>query len=691
VGGVIDVVPGVLGGAIDAVTGAASGAIDAVTGVVGGVIDAVPTVTQKAVTFLHNHITAPLKRWWAERGEKNSEQEESITQFNKIKQEIDNAKINVAFAENNVTFYRNEALKYWHFEEENGKITFIPNGYEAIMKKKEELEGKLRTKEVELDRYFTRTSGEKGDILFYKLGVNKKKADNVFNEYKKLYGEYAEFINKYFEEKEDSNGKVSLVYKVSPEAEKALENYFDALDAYNQARSKYNQVISKYFDTQKIKVNFGKGQVKEISYVHLQNTEGIIGVEENKVYTAEKIKDNAYILKEGEKPIILFVVKEGAIVSYHHLPSSGAYILKEENGIKIINNKSGDYTQIVIKENGELEIYNYKATGYRMYPDGMYPGKFTVSPDNINMRDDIDSLPGIVDIEFASHPRYFSSDYTPVGILEFNTEDRKGPDNIKFISTGFSEEKGWLGGVIEKIKEGWNHMIFALDADSGSISLTATNTDKGVIYSIQKKKDSKAPISDEDAKVKTGYGIYDIPYIDDYFHIGKVLVEMNPLIPVTPGKMMVSRSDLSPEEKLFHFLTPNSVDYYLRVEAWKNYAYEKNKAEGISLDEDKLYALEEGMSLENLDKNTVNGLLQMREEGKYMYFPEAYTIGDAVCDGTLIVVTAATLGSGTPEAATTRTGITGVDIAAESAARTGTRVALEGLTETGVRTGITGV
>ncbi|RLG20177.1 hypothetical protein DRN74_05910, partial [Candidatus Micrarchaeota archaeon] len=627
-------------------------------------------------------IGTPIAAWkWGEgkaEGRTNTLKVKITPPFNKVKQEMDNAKINV-------TFYRNEALKYWHFEEENGKITFIPNGYEATVEQKEELERKLRAKEVELDKYFIQTSGEEGVALLYKPGVDQKKADDVFKEYKELYEEYVEFINKYFEEKEDSNGKVSLVYKVSPEAEEALENYFDALDANNQA-------ISKYFDTQKIKVDFGGGQVKEISYMHPRNTVGIIGVEEGKVYTAEKIKDNAYILKEGEKPIILFVVKEGVVVSYCQLPSpsylpSGAHIEKEEDGIKIIRN-SGDYfTRIVVREDGKLEIHNYKATGtiYGMYPHGMYPGTFTVPPDNINMIDDIDSLPGVVDIEFAPHPGYFSSGYyTPVGILEFNTEDRKGPDNIQFISTGFSEEKGWLGGIIEKIGEGWNHMIFALDTDPGLPSLTAINTDGGVIYSIR-KKDSKAPISEEDTKVRARYGVYDIPYVDDYFPIGKVLVEANPLLPVTPGKMMTLRSDLSPEEKLFHFLTPNPVDYYLRGEAWKNYAYGKNKAEGISLDEDKLYVLEKGTTLESLDKDTVNKLLEVREEGKYMYFPEAYTIGDAVCDGTLIVVTVATLGSGTPEAAAARAGAAGVDIAAESAARTGARVALEGLAETGAR------
>ncbi|MCD6228731.1 MAG: hypothetical protein J7K17_04580, partial [Candidatus Omnitrophica bacterium] len=567
--------------------------------------------------------------------------------------------------------------KYWNFVEKEGKIVAVPKGFEKVEAMVKEKKEEVEAKREELDKYFI----VKDNKLFYRENINREEADKVYKEYLQATNEYNQLINQYYEK--DSEG--NWVYKVSPEAKEALENYFDTLDANNQA-------ISKYFDTQKIKVDFGGGQVKEISYMHPRNTVGIIGVEEGKVYTAEKIKDNAYILKEGEKPIILFVVKEGVVVSYCQLPSpsylpSGAHIEKEEDGIKIIRN-SGDYfTRIVVREDGRLEIHNYKATGtiYGMYPHGMYPGTFTVPPDNINMIDDIDSLPGVVDIEFAPHPGYFSSGYyTPVGILEFNTEDRKGPDNIQFISTGFSEEKGWLGGVIEKIGEGWNHMIFALDTDPGLPSLTAINTDGGVIYSIR-KKDSKASISEEDTKVRARYGVYDIPYVDDYFPIGKVLVEANPLLPVTPGKMMTLCSDLSPEEKLFHFLTPNPVDYYLRGEAWKNYAYGKNKAEGISLDEDKLYVLEKGTTLESLDKDTVNKLLEVREEGKYMYFPEAYTIGDAVCDGTLIVVTVATLGSGTPEAAAARAGIAGADIAAESVARAGARVALEELAETGAR------
>ena len=110
-----------------------------------------------------------------------------------------------------------DVLKYWNFVEKEGKIVAVPKGFEKVeamvKEKKEEVEAKRK----ELDKYFI----IKDNKLFYRENVNREEAEKVYKEYLQAVNEYNQLINQYYEK--DSEG--NWVYKVSPEAKEALEEY----------------------------------------------------------------------------------------------------------------------------------------------------------------------------------------------------------------------------------------------------------------------------------------------------------------------------------------------------------------------------------------------------------------------------------------------------------------------------------
>jgi len=172
--------------------------------------------------------------------------------------------------------------------------------------------------------------------------------------------------------------------------------------------------------------------------------------------------------------------------------------------------------------------------------------------------------------------------------------------------------------IVKPIEQALRTNLVNIDADPYTGRRNVVLSAQGIGETVSFEKTG---LSSKDAAVKMGLGMYDIPVVSSWVPSFVPLMESNPLIPFSPGKMFVLAGDATAEQKIAYFLLPNNVSYQKRLDAWKEHAYSRNSLQGLPADEAALNKMRDG-----LDPAAIAAA------GKTVYLPRQYTVGDAASD-----------------------------------------------------------